>query len=374
MHQEKFAKCEQITTRIVNFIKSFSNPQVQIIPEKLDRVWQELALELYKFQLQFNQPYNTFCKRRLSLPEDISDWRKIPAIPVAAFKEVELTVLGPQERTFVFYSSGTTQEIRSRHFHNAVSLSIYEQSISVWFKRHIIPEGADRFIFISLTPPLEQAPNSSLVYMFDYVAKEFGGIESGFYGFVDQRNAWSINYDKLLSAFYSALENNAPVIILGTAFNFVNLLDYLEANSIPIKLPDGSRVFETGGYKGRSREIPKTELYQKISSRLSIPDKFIISEYGMCELSSQAYDRVAGSTQNRLFQFPPWARSVVISPETGNPVDDGKPGLLRIYDLANVFSVMAIQTDDIAVAYNNKFQLIGRAHTAEQRGCSIMSL
>jgi hypothetical protein len=137
-------------------------------------------------------------------------------------------------------------------------------------------------------------------------------------------------------------------------------------------------VIETGGYKGRSRELAKGELHRLISERLGVPAPHIVCEYGMSELSSQAYDITASSARpaspvTRHFHFPPWARAQVISPETGREVADGETGLLRVFDLANVFSVMALQTEDLAVRRGTGFELLGRARLAEPRGCSLMA-
>ena len=132
---------------------------------------------------------------------------------------------------------------------------------------------------------------------------------------------------------------------------------------------------ETGGYKGRSRELPKQELHELISSRLGIPASTIICEYGMSELSSQAYDQTADSaTRPREFQFPPWARVRIVSPETGTEVGVGETGLVQVFDLANAFSVMALQTEDLAISRQEGFELLGRASAAEPRGCSLTSL
>jgi hypothetical protein len=112
---------------------------------------------------------------------------------------------------------------------------------------------------------------------------------------------------------------------------------------------------------------------------LGVPASNIICEYGMSELSSQAYlgsgvsDLGAGK-DSRAFRFPPWARAQVVSPETGREVADGEAGLIRVFDLANVFSVMAIQTEDLAVRRGDGFELIGRAKLAEPRGCSLMAM
>ena len=132
----------------------------------------------------------------------------------------------------------------------------------------------------------------------------------------------------------------------------------------------GSRVMETGGYKNRSRTLLKGELHALITERLGVPRENIICEYGMSELSSQAYD---SGIHPRVFRFPPWVRVQIISPENGREVADGESGLIRIFDLANVFSVAAIQTEDLGVRRGDGFELIGRAQLAEPRGCSLMN-
>ena len=133
---------------------------------------------------------------------------------------------------------------------------------------------------------------------------------------------------------------------------------------------------ETGGYKGRSRMVSKEELHGMISKHLGISQ--IICEYGMSELSSQAYDSAAGVTGPagsavRQFHMPPWARVRIISPETGTEVQPGETGLVQIFDLANVRSVAAIQTEDLAVRGTGGFALVGRAERSEARGCSLMT-
>jgi hypothetical protein len=137
---------------------------------------------------------------------------------------------------------------------------------------------------------------------------------------------------------------------------------------------------ETGGYKGRSRNLPKSELHALITRCLGIPPSHIVCEYGMSELSSQAYDWKVRNAERgtgneaRVFRFPPWARARVVSPETGGEVAEGETGLIQVCDLANVRSVIVIQTEDLAVRRGDGFELIGRAAQAEPRGCSLLNI
>jgi hypothetical protein len=289
----------------------------------------------------------------------------------------------------VFHSSGTTQQQPSRHHHGAESLALYEASLKPWFQQHLLGDLAELIEneqlrpweqpgFLALTPPPEVAPHSSLVHMLDVVTREFGASDSLFAGRLDADGTWALDLDRVLFALRKSMCANRPLVLLGTAFNFVHLLDHFAANNIRYRLAAGTRVMETGGYKGRSRELPKRELHALITKHLGIPAERIVTEYGMSELSSQAYETEPARSRDagqgtRHFHFPPWARARVISPETGREVADGGTGLLRIIDLANAWSVLAVQTADLAIRRGNGFELLGRAAAAEARGCSLMA-
>jgi hypothetical protein len=356
------------------------------------RNFNALALELFAFQFKYNAAYQTICQARRSTPEVIEDWTEIPAVPAAAFKELELSCIPSDERTAFFHSSGTTEQKPSRHFHSAESLALYEASLWSWFEPHVLSDfqfPISDFRLICLTPPPSQAPHSSLVHMFETVrSRACESADRSFFGMVGADGSWTLDFDAVTSALKSAIGNRQSAMLLGTAFSFVHLLDFFAEHNLRFQFPPGSRVMETGGYKSRSRTMPKEELHALITERLGIPAENIICEYGMSELSSQAYDCVASgewrvarngsschaSHVTHYFHFPSWARVRIISPETGREVADGETGLIRVFDLANVFSVMAVQTEDLGVRRGDGFELIGRAQFAEPRGCSLMML
>jgi hypothetical protein len=356
-----------------------------------EREFSELALELFDLQFQNNAAYRKICEASGRTPKTVEHWMQIPAVPTAAFKELELTSLAPEERTAVFHSSGTTEQKPSRHFHNAESLAVYETALWAWFEQNVIGAqgaGSEAPGLLVLTPPPEQAPNSSLIHMFETVRKKFSAPETGFVGQLADDGAWALDFDAAFAALNSSPATRHPSLLLGTAFSFVHLLDYLTEKCLFLQLPPGSRVMETGGYKNRSRALPKQELHALITERLGVSRENIVCEYGMSELSSQAYENVTRgewrvtsegsasrhpSSVTRHFSFPPWARAQIISPETGREVADGETGLIRIFDLANVFSVAAILTEDLGVRSGDGFELVGRARLAEPRGCSLMT-
>ncbi|MSU62738.1 MAG: hypothetical protein EXS31_10135 [Pedosphaera sp.] len=388
--------------------------------ESTDGEFDFLARSLFRLQFDGLPLYRRFCEARGATQDSVSSWQQIPALPVAAFKEFEVTTINPRDRVAVFHSSGTTAQSPGRHFHSAESLVLYEASLLSPFKTAVLGDfnelaatervgSPDKLEFLILTPPPAQVPHSSLVHMFETVRREFGANDSMFVGRLDPSGAWEIDNDAALFALRRSMCANHPLLILGTAFSFVHLMDRLAVSNIRYKLVEGSRVMETGGYKGRSRALPRPELHELIARHLGIPASNIVCEYGMSELSSQAYDlmfapvveaRTAltahsnpprqSHTDNvvpvprspvsdndagvrRVFRFPPWARARVISPENSLPVADGEMGIIQVFDLANARSVMAIQTEDLAIKRGDGFELIGRTALAEPRGCSLMA-
>jgi hypothetical protein len=352
---------EPLSSQLRSFMSRSLAPEHPVAEEEFNH----LALALFAFQREQVPIYRELCERRKAGPESIRDWRAIPPVPTSAFKDYDVSSLPAGERTRVFHSSGTTGQMRSRHFHNAESLSIYEASLLPWFQQHFFDLQPPPIKLLFLTP--EAAPHSSLVHMLTTVRRQFGTPDSLFTGSLDANDAWSLDLDRTLAAVREAVGENKPLGLLGTAFSFVQLLDHLQSAGKRFALPKGSRVMETGGYKGRTRTVPKGLLRLKLGKFLGVPASHVLGEYGMSELSSQAYDNAAG-----VFHFPPWARARVISSETGAAASDGETGLLRVFDLANISSVMAVQTEDLAVRRGDGFELLGRAASAEPRGCSLM--
>jgi len=314
-----------------------------------DPCFNNLALELFTLQFKLNKPYSQLCRSRGVVQDEVKHWLQVPAVPAAAFKEQELSCIPPAERTAVFHSSGTTSQQPSRHFHNSDSLQAYEQSLTTWFSGHF-SSGGERQTVIALTPTPQQASHSSLVHMIETLRRRLDFGDFLFAGNKLPDGAWSVDCPQTVGALMAAQASNEPVLMLGTAFSFVYLLDHMKEHGIRITLPQGSRLMETGGYKGRSRAMAKSELHLLIKQQLGVDHSHIISEYGMSELSSQAYSSAphptdkGSSSGSSVFRLPPWARAEIISPETGQEVKEGQTGLIRIFDLANVYSVMAVQT------------------------------
>jgi hypothetical protein len=329
------------------------------------------ALEAFAYQFERNAPYRRFCERRGAVPGRVRRWEEIPAVPTAAFKEVPLLCGRPEDAEAVFRTSGTSRGAARRGTHYVLDLELYRASALPNFEAHLLPDGA-RPRMLLLAPAAAQAPDSSLGRMFDWVSAAFGA--PGSEGFVDERG---LDVDRLVDAVRRADADGVPVCFLGTAFAYVHLFDALAARGLRLRCPPGSRALETGGLKGRAREVTREELYAGFAERLGLPQVAVVAEYGMTEMCSQFYEPVwrehvrTGAAGPRRFRPPPWVRTLVVDADTLEPVPAGQVGLLRHLDLANLHSVCAVQTDDLGVAVADGFRLLGRATGAEARGCSL---
>jgi len=365
-------------TAVKSNLSSFSEHLRQLIevaPEWLSQEDQfnAEAKELFTLQFESNLPYRRYCEFVGVSPKQIESWTQIPALPTTTFKEYEVTSIPEAGRTLFFQSSGTTSGNRGRHYHFQQSLRLYECSLLAWFRIRVLANAKRRFRILSLTPPLELTPNSSLVHMFETIGREHGSSQNLFVGTVAADGGWQMDCGAAAKFIDASRTSGEAVLMLGTAFNYVHFIDALAERNLNVKLSPGSHVLETGGYKGRSRSIPRSQLHSDLSRILGVEPSQIITEYGMSELSSQAYSipREADAP-SPLFEFPPWARVQIISPETGRRAGEGCSGLIRVVDLANVWSAMVIQTEDLGVDHGTRFELAGRAPAAEARGCSLL--
>lgn len=302
-----------------------------------------LARELFARQYECNIPYRRFCDSCGVTPARVTLWQDIPAVPASGFKMFDLTCVPPERAVAEFHSSGTSGANTSRHILDRDALELYEISLKTGF-REAIPQIPTRLW--ALMPPPAEAPHSSLSLM-------LGALDA-------ERYFWN-NDSGLAKALASLAE---PVALFGTAFAFVQLFDSSEAHW---PLPPGSVVIETGGFKGRTREVPRAEFYRLLATRFALPFDSCYSEYGMSEMTSQFYGRGLDPTK----RGPHWVRTRCIDPVTGDDASYGTAGVLRHYDLANFNSVMAIQTQDLAIMTRDGFELQGRASHAEVRGCSL---
>jgi hypothetical protein len=329
--------------------------------------FEELALELFSHQFARCEPFARFCRARGSTPKSVASWREIPAVPSGAFKEMALRSFPPERERHVFRTSGTST--RQRGELHLDTLALYEASLLPSFERHVLPDfgEGERMRITILSPSPLDAPDSSLSHMFGVVLERRGDQESGFLVQGDE-----LQTGRLLDGLERAAAGGVAVLLCGTAFSLVHLLEAMESEGRQIALPEGSRAMETGGFKGRSRELPRDELYQRIGFALGVLPDRIVNQYGMTELGSQFYDsvlRFPGTPRRKL--GPPWARVRIIDPESGEEAPHGEIGVVTILDLANTGSVLAVKSADLGRAVGDGFQVLRREPGAEARGCSI---
>lgn len=327
--------------------------------------FQSLAVRIFEYQFKRNRNYRKFCLLEGKRPEEIRDWRDIPAMPALGFKELVLSTFPIKEAVKIFKTSGTTQEARGAHFLD--TLTLYETSLVPGFRRHLIPDG-ERLAFFFLVSSPEESPNSSLSYMAGMVNRQFAAGKGRYYV-----RGGEILHDDLRTDLE---RTEKPALLFATAFSLQYFLDYLKLSRRNLNLPSGSRLMETGGFKGKMKEVSRAALYRECARRLGIEKSHCVGEYGMTELSSQFYDTTLsdkmGKIKRKPFKIgPAWTRTLVIDPKTGREVKKGRVGILRHFDLANRGSVLAVQTEDLGYAAGEGFELVGRRPGSDLRGCSL---
>jgi hypothetical protein len=287
-----------------------------------------------------------------ALPTDVFRFRRIAAHPEA--RDVRL-----------FRSSGTTSSERSVHVY--CDLGLYDLAARAAARRMLFPDVA-ALRLLMLAPHEDEAPDSSLEYMLTRFSEWFG---------TECTWAWRrgvLDLDQLTAVLRSAEASGEPIALLGTSFAFVHAEDGL--GNQRFELAAGSRVMQTGGYKGRSREVDSEVLLEAISDRYGVAPPWVINEFGATELSSQMYettlrDAIEGPTGPRRLWVPPWVRATPVDPDTLLPVEGNAVGILRIDDTANLDSVCCIQTADLAQRVDDGIVVLGRAPGATVRGCSL---
>jgi hypothetical protein len=377
-----------------------------------------LARDLFAYQIAHNEPYAAFARARgfgaARLPRSVEE---IPAVPAAAFKEARLAAFPPSETAVWFETSGTTRGRGGRH--ELPTKRLYEAALLASFDRmmlaDVIRPGRDdarlrdrrsqddarlryqqsragaRLRYLNFVPDPRENPHSSLGFMMGVVARERGDGADGWYLHGD-----ALDVDAFVRDVARARADGVAVCVATTAFALVALNDALAQRGVRLALPDGSRIMETGGFKGRTRVVERAVLYADTSERLGVPVEAIVAEYGMTELSSQYYDAFAsrGRVEPRVKVAPPWLRPIVVDGE-GRPLPRGVVGAIRHVDLANRGSVIAIETEDLgalveapasghgvgashasgdAVGTSDArpgLVLLGREQGAELRGCSL---
>ena len=323
----------------------------------------DVALRLFAYQFENNKPFRRFSIQRGRTPRTARSWRDIPAVPINAFKELTLSCCAPEDAARVFMTSGTTLGGRRGKSYHA-NLSVYDASMIRGFKEYFMADR-DRIDMGILFPTESIMPNSSLAHYLALALAHFGTPDSGYMMQDD-----GIAFDHLFAALDRAQESGTPYALLGASYSYVPLLDEMHRRGLAFTLPEGSRLFDTGGFKGQSRELGLDEFYDQLAAGFGVPRDKCTNMYGMTELSTQFYDR-GNATCPSVKSGPHWIRSRVINPLTGEDVPFGETGVLVHCDLAHFNIVSTILTEDAGVETEDGFLLLGRADGAEAKGCSM---
>lgn len=311
--------------------------------------FEKVALDVFKFQFQNNRVYRSFCDLINKHPSDVKNYCDIPFLPIQFFKSHEvLSSNKPIEQTFA--SSGTTGNNTSKHF--VTDLSIYEKSFTKAFENFY--GNITDCVILALLPSYLEREDSSLIYMVSHLIEQSNHSCSGFY---------LNNLSELKDTLIALNESNTNVLLIGVSFA---LLDLVELYQFKLK---NTIVMETGGMKGRRKELIRTELHKILKNGFGVDT--IHSEYGMTELLSQAYSKGDG-----VFKCPAWMKVLIRDTEDAlSIIPPEKTGGINIIDLANINSCAFIATQDLGKLHDhNTFEVIGRFDHSDIRGCNLMVL
>lgn len=332
------------------------------LPDADDAAFHAMAMRLFAHQVRHNPAYARFCQSRGRTPATVRRWQDIPAVPVNGFKQLTLSCTPVEACERVFMTSGTTggDEHKGRHYHP--DLRVYDASM----RRHFADCAGPTPIRMAILFPDETAlPNSSLAHYLELCRREFG--------LPGSRHYWDpegMDEAGLLEFLRGARAEQQPVALLGASYSFMHLMDALAGLIEDFRLPAGSWLLDTGGFKGRSREIPMEQFYAQLAQVFGVPRERCLNMYGMTELSTQFYDH-GNAVVPSVKRGPHWMRTRAIDPLTGQSVPDGERGILVHTDLANYNSVLGILTEDVGIVGADGFQLLGRAEGAQAKGCSL---
>lgn len=307
------------------------------------------ALEVFDIQRNKNIVYQDFTVSLRKNHDEVKQLLDIPFLPVEFFRNRKI-VTGDLPVEMIFESSGTTGVLPGRHFVN--DLRLYEESFLTTFR--LFYGEPSEYLIAALLPSYTEREGSSLVYMADKLIKKSGNPLSGFY---------KGNIDDLLQVIKKSKNENHKILLLGVSFA---LLDLAEGQSPDLS---GIIVMETGGMKGRRKEVTRQELHSILKEKLNVSS--IHSEYGMTELMSQAYSKGDG-----IFYCPSWMKVVIRDPQDPLTIytETGITGGINIIDLANINSCSFIATGDLGRLHDDGgFEVLGRFDNSDVRGCNLIA-
>ena len=337
--------------------------------------FEPLALDLFAWQYAHNPPYREFCDGMKVSPATARRWQEIPAFPTDAFKSGIVTSFPFDQAVMALLTSGTTANARGQIFRDSVGRELILTANRMMTAAWLFPDFASgqRCRILILAPSPEMAPSMGMAIGMDETRKHFGTADSRF--LLD----WSgLNIKALIDAFVEAESSGVPIAMIGSTSAFVFLFNSCRARELSFRLPAGSRIGDGGGYRGRFGELTQEDFHRLAHEVLGIPESHCVNVLGMAESATNYFDgtlraaTLAGlatpdrplaakkSTRRRF--PPPWARTMAVDRKTLQPLPPGEVGLLRHFDLTNLPTVLAVQTDNLGyIEADGSFQIVGRA-------------
>lgn len=326
-----------------------------------DDRFEAFAREVFRLQFEANRPYARYCRALGRTPGEVTSWTRIPPVPTAAFRAVDLIVGDPSDAELRFRTSGTTGGAASRGTHLVRRPATYRAALRGPF-RHAVLDGRVSGRLLVMHPPFEVTRDSSLAWMFDALLEDLGAPGS-VRAAPDEPDA----EERARTALEGAVADGEPLAILGTTLALADWTGRLAAAGLRVELPPGSRVMDTGGVKGRDG-LERDAVMAGLLDRLGLSGEAAVNEFGMTELLSQRYAEGLGRLAHR---GPPWLRSRVLDPVTLEERPEGEVGILCHYDLANVGSALAVLTEDRGRSVGDAVEWLGRTPGSTPRGCSL---
>jgi len=327
--------------------------QGKILAINTQTEFEEMTMAVFQFQTKQNAVYQKYIQALKININSITQINQIPFLPIEFFKTHEI-ISSLNKATHIFTSSGTTGTIQSKHFVSDVS--VYEKSYTKAFE--LFYGDIKQYCFLALLPSYLERDGSSLVYMANDLIKQSEHPKSGFY---------LNNTDELIKTLEVLYQKKQKVILLGVTYALIDLAEKIKNDNIDTSIFQNCIVMETGGMKGKRKEMVKEEIHRILKTAFQV--SAIHSEYGMTELLSQAY-----SKGNGLFIAPPWMKIMIR--DVNDPftyLNENKTGGINVIDLANINSCSFIATQDLGKIHpDGTFEILGRFDNSDIRGCNLL--
>ncbi len=346
-------------------------------------IFRDFARRCFRLQYRRIETYRRYCDRRGRTPRTVTDWRDVPPVPTAAFRAAPLVVGDdPSAAEEEFLTSGTSRGDGGRGRHLVRDPELYRASLAPPFERFVLSARASDGAatsgvrILSLLPPAREAPGSSLCWMGDALIDRYGEAASASVARGPEALARpgsepgdALDWEEARDRAEAARRQGEPLLVLATTLAAAEWTGRLAEEGVRMELPDGSRLMDTGGAKGREG-LDRRDVLASVEERLGISPRDVVNEFGMTELLSQRYAPSAGEGAGWL-RGPPWLRTRALDPETLEEVPEGEVGILCHHDLANAGSVSVVLTEDRGRVRDGRVEHLGRAASSPPRGCSL---